>query len=119
LKQALERPFFVAPPKDRFSSSLTSAINKLTEQANADVTIGAVLVAAPTIKVHAQFHHVAGTAAIKDIIAPSGFTGGAIHLIPDGLWTTVTGGNIGVATTAVVGKVLALIFDGAMYWPSY
>ena len=125
MKQALKRVFLVAPPKDRFSASLTATVNQLTDQANLDVTIGAVLPSAVSITLTNQFHHVSGTAAIKTIVIPSdsvtggGFTGGAIYLIPDAAWTTITGGNIGLGSTAVVGKVLIMVYDGSKFWPSY
>lgn len=118
MKAAISFPFLVAPPKDRFSSALKSILQNLISQHNSDVTVGPVIPAATTIKVTAAYHHVSGTAAIKNITAPPGFKG-AIHLIPDGLFTTVTGGNIGLATTAVVGKIITLVFDGSKWWPSY
>lgn len=119
MKIALSLPFLVAPAKDRFASQIRDALNKLVVQNNADVTLGATLPSATTLNVTAKHHHVSGTAAIANIVAPAAFTTGSIHLIPDGIFTTVTTGNIGLASTAVVGKMMTLVYDGAKWWPSY
>ena len=118
MKAAISFPFFVASPKDRFASALKDVLNKLVTQHNTDVTIGPALASAATLRVTAKYHHVTGTAAIKNIIPPAGFKGD-LHLIPDGLWTLVTGGNIGLASAPAVGKVVTLIYDGSKFYPSY
>lgn len=71
---------------------------------------------------------VSGTAAIGTIDIPwPGFTG-FIRYIPTGAFTGTTGATsgtagtaypIGLAFTAVVGKVLDLTFDGQKWYPSY
>jgi len=66
--------------------------------------------------------HVTGTAAIDTFTLPSAWGatyGGCINLIPDGAWTTTTAGNIAVASTAIVGKVLTECWDGTKWYPSY
>lgn len=91
----------------------TSAVNNLST--------GAVLVSATTIAPTAAIHHVSGTAAIVNITVPTGTVAGAtVILIPDGIFTWTAAGNIGLAGTAVVGKALAMVWDGATKWyPSY
>jgi len=69
---------------------------------------------------------VSGTVAITTIAVPwPGFTG-KISYIPTAAFTGATGGTadgtnmpIGLAFTAVIGKVLDLSFDGAKWYPSY
>lgn len=69
---------------------------------------------------------VSGSIAITTIQVPwPGFTG-TIKYIPTGAFTGATSGSatdtakpIGLAFTAVVGKVLTLDFDGTKWYPSY
>jgi hypothetical protein len=69
---------------------------------------------------------VSGTAAMATIGLPYiGFTG-TIAFRPTAAFTGVTGGTstslvgaIGLAFTAVVGKVLFMTYDGSLWWPSY
>lgn len=69
---------------------------------------------------------VSGTAQITLIPLPwTGFTG-TISYIPTGAFTGATGGSatavnkpVGLAFTAVIGKVLELTFDGTLWYPSY
>ena len=83
-------------------------------------TVGAVIASAASIVVSHPVHHVTGTTQINTIQVPADFTG-EVRLIPDGLWTTGTSGNIALGTTAVVGKVLILHYDPAnqKFYPSY
>jgi hypothetical protein len=66
---------------------------------------------------------VSGVNAISTITAPSIFAtrSGQITLIPTGLWSTNTSGNIALATTAVVNKALIMTWDSqtAKWYPSY
>lgn len=76
---------------------------------------GANVTIAPTT----ALHHVTGAGSIQSITIPfAGFVG-SITLIPDGAFTTVTGGNIAIASTAVVGKALTMTYDGTAWYPSY
>jgi hypothetical protein len=79
----------------------------------------ATIASASTIAPTAQLNHVTGTTAIATISLP--FTGfiGCIQLIPNGLWTTTTSGNIALASTAVVSKVLTECYDGTSWYPNY
>ena len=68
---------------------------------------------------------VSGTTQIATITPPTGFTGGSggqITIIPTGLFTTtITGGNIALASVAVVSKALIMTYDSATtkWYPSY
>lgn len=84
-----------------------------------------VIASASTIAPTAQYFHVSGTAAIATI-TPTTFctTAGTmcqITIIPDGIFTTTTAGNIALASTAVVSKALIMTYDpGTSKWyPSY
>jgi len=79
--------------------------------------VGPVLASANDVTITHPIHHVSGAAAIANLIPPfPGFIG-EITLIPDGAFTTVATGNIGAASTAVVGRAAAVIFDGTKWYP--
>ena len=81
--------------------------------------VGPPIASTTTISPTYQVHHVTGTVAIATINPPyTGFQG-TIQLIPDGAFTTTTAGNIGLASTGVVGKTLEMCFDGKIWYPSY
>ena len=93
-----------------------------TMQKTLNFTVGSSIASASTIAPITGVFHVTGTAAITTITAPAGMSstiGGCINLIPDGLWTTGTSGNIALASTAVVSKVLTMCYDGTKWYPSY
>jgi hypothetical protein len=66
---------------------------------------------------------ISGTTSIVNITVPEALikTGGEIRLIPTGLWATTSAGNIALATTAIVGKLLVLVYDAgtSKWYPSY
>jgi hypothetical protein len=66
---------------------------------------------------------ISGVAAIATITAPAPIatTGGTITLIPTGVFTWTNAGNIAIAGTAVVSKVLTMTFDvtTTKWYPSY
>lgn len=64
--------------------------------------------------------HVTGVAAITGINVPAGFSG-QITVIPDGIFTWTTAGNIFLAGTAVVGKAIIFTYDSTTkkWYPSY
>lgn len=82
--------------------------------------VGGTLASAATIAVTHQIHKVSGTAEIATITPPYTAFTGVVILIPTGIFTTATSGNIGLASTAVVGKALIMTMhsDGKWY-PSY
>jgi hypothetical protein len=103
------------------SKHVGSAIN--TQMSAYPEVLGTAIASAATIAPTAPVTHVTGTTQITTITPPPSFGGGAgtIGLIPDGLWTTGTSGNIALASTAVVSKVLWLTYDPvlAKWFPSY
>lgn len=82
-------------------------------------TIASATTIAPTTSIV----FVSGTTAIATITAPSPISagGGQITIIPTGLFTTTTAGNIALGSTAVVGKALIMTYDATTgkWYPSY
>jgi len=78
---------------------------------------------ATSIIIQSPVTFVSGTTSIATIAAPGlTDTGSAqITIIPTGLWSTTTAGNIALATTAVVNRALTLTYDSATakWYPSY
>ena len=87
--------------------------------------IGTAIASAATIAPVSQLTHITGTTQITTITPPTGCTtsgfGCLITLMPDGLWSTGTSGNIALASTAVVSKALIMTYDPATskWYPSY
>lgn len=116
MNRALSKPFILVPQHNRRDAAIASTLSSLVDQTNSFGAVGAVLPSGPSITLAARIHHVSGAAQIKNIIAAPGFTGGDVLLIPDGAWTTVTGGNIGKAYTATQGIPAHAVFDGSLWW---
>jgi hypothetical protein len=85
--------------------------------------VAPTVASATSIIIQSPVTFVSGTTAIETIAAPDlTATGGAqITLIPTGIFTTTTAGNIALATTAVVSRALTLTYDSATakWYPSY
>jgi hypothetical protein len=87
--------------------------------------MGTAVASAASIAPVNYLQHVTGTTQISTITAPASFAtsgmGGCLVLIPDGLWTTATTGNIALASTAVVSRAMTMCYDsGTTKWyPSY
>ncbi len=84
-----------------------------------------VVASAATISPGSKFFHVNGTTTITTIVPPSACTVAntmcQLTLIPDALWATATGGNIALASTALVNKALLMTYDPStsLWYPSY
>ena len=82
-------------------------------------TIASATTIAPTTPIA----FVSGTTAIVNITAaaPISTGGGAITLIPTGIFTWTTAGNIALAGTAVVSRALTMTYDvtTTKWYPSY
>lgn len=82
-------------------------------------TIASAATIAPTTMVS----FVSGTTAIATITAPAPIStnGGRITIIPTGIFTTTTAGNIALASTAVVNRALTFTYDPTTtkWYPSY
>lgn len=73
--------------------------------------IGSPIASASSIIVDRMIHHVTGTGTISTIAVPyEGFCG-PIFLIPDGIFSWDTAGNIALGGVATVGKAVAFLFD--------
>jgi hypothetical protein len=89
-------------------------------QNTSSATTSAVASAATIgIETKGQIFHVSGTAAINIIEPPLTSFRGTVTIIPDGAFTLTTAGNIGKASTAVVGQAMTLHYDGVKWYPSY
>ena len=80
------------------------------------------IASAATIQPVTPVAFVSGTTTINTItVPPQMIGGGQITLIPTGLWSTGTSGNIAIATTGVVSRALILTYDVATnkWYPSY
>jgi hypothetical protein len=81
------------------------------------------IASATTIAPTKQITFISGTTAIATITAPNPIStgGGQITLIPTGIFTTTTAGNIALASVAVVSKALIMTYDvtTAKWYPSY
>jgi hypothetical protein len=85
--------------------------------------VAPTIASATTIAPTKDITFISGAAAIATITAPSPISagGGQITLIPTGAFTTTTGGNIALASTAVVNRALIMTYDSgtAKWYPSY
>ncbi len=81
----------------------------------------AVASVAGATAVSGPLFHVTGTNAVTGWTIPVGFAGGSFSVIPDGNFTWTTAGNIGLAGTAVTGRVLTFTWDSnaGKFFPSY
>jgi hypothetical protein len=76
-------------------------------------TIGSVVASATSITPTGTYFQVSGTTAVNTIVVPAGWlSGNCLALEPTGVFTTGTSGNINVASTAVVGKILYECWNG-------
>lgn len=81
------------------------------------------IASATTIAPTTYITFISGTTAVVNITVPQALlaTGGQITLIPTGIFTTTTAGNIALASTAVVSKALIMTYDATTtkWYPSY
>jgi hypothetical protein len=89
---------------------------------------GGDIASAATIALTKYLHRVTGAAAVSLITLPYDGFEGTLALLPTGAFTLATGGAqaglnfpVGLASTAVVGKVLFVTFHKgqALWYPSY
>jgi hypothetical protein len=81
----------------------------------------AVASAAGLITPSGPLFHITGALAITGFNIPVGFSYGTVCAIPDGAFTTTTAGNIAIASTGVVNKLLCWTWDdtNSKFIPSY
>lgn len=111
---------------DTPSIILTAQMVTYVQSAGSALEIGSNIASAATIAPIKPVTHITGTTTVSTITVPTALSGGAgrggcLTLIPDGLWSTDTSGNIALATTAVVNKALTMCYDGgtSKWYPSY
>lgn len=101
----------------------TTSNNIVVAGLNATSAAAPTIASATTIAPTKQITFISGTTAIATITAPNPIStgGGQITLIPTGLFTTTTAGNIALASIAVVNKALIMTYDTttAKWYPSY
>ena len=106
-----------------FQDSASVRITNLLLDGSASFGSSAPTIAsATTISPNTAIVFISGTAAIATITVPTSITGGGqITLIPTGIFTTTTGGNIALASTAVVSKSMIMTYDATTtkWYPSY
>ena len=94
-----------------------------TDALNATGTNAPTIGSATTIAPSKPITFISGTTNVATITAPEPIAsgGGQITLIPTGLFSTTTAGNIALATTAVVSKAIILTYDATTtkWYPSY
>ncbi len=89
---------------------------------NANLNPAPTIASATTIQPLTPVIFVSGTTAIATITKPIEMVGGgSITIIPTGIFTTTTAGNIALASTAVVNKALLMTYDATTvkWYPSY
>lgn len=111
----------------QFNQQLAALVNNATNNFNelySGTTVAPPTIAsATTISPTTPVFFVSGTTAIATITPTTAQStqGGQITIIPKGLFTTTTAGNIALASTAVVNRSLTMTYDSATlkWYPSY
>ena len=105
---------FASELKQKLEAWSTRVANRVNQ------SVGPAITSASAVVFSHVAHHVTGTAQIDTISVPNGFEG-ELRLIPDGAFTLGTSGNIAIASTATVGKMMILHYDPATskWYPSY
>lgn len=106
---------------DSAGAPLTSST--FTTGLTASTAVAPTIASAGTIAPTTPIVFVSGTTTVVTITAPSPIsaTGGSITIIPTGIFTTTTAGNIALASTTVVSKALIMHYDATTtkWYPSY
>ena len=97
----------------------TPVVSGVTATSAAAPTIASAATIAPTTAIV----FISGAVAIVTITPPAPIAsgGGSITLIPTGIFTTTTAGNIALASTAVVSRAMVMTYDvtTTKWYPSY
>ena len=106
-----------------FTGDQTYSNSQIVAGLRATSAAAPTIASAATIAPTPQVVFISGTTAIDTITPPSPISlgGGQITLIPTGLFTTTTAGNIALASTAVVDRALIMTYDvtTTKWYPSY
>ena len=107
-----------------YQSAKNAAIESLSiTQPISTPSFAPTIASATTIAPVNYITFISGTAAIVNItptaIMANG--GGKLILIPTGVFTTTTAGNIALASTAIVGRTMTMVYDSntTKWYPSY
>lgn len=100
---------------------VTTAGQWVQVNGNGAPTLGSTVAStAGAIAITGTVFKVSGTSAITGITAPAGLgVGFTIAINPTGVFTWTAAGNIALAGTAVVAKILYFTWDGSKWVPSY
>lgn len=82
----------------------------------------ATVASTTSITLSSDITFISGTAAIETILGQfGGGFGGVAVLIPTAAFTTVTTGNVAIASTGVIGKALIMTYakSTGKWYPSY
>jgi len=71
-----------------------------------------------TLPGDALIYAISGALAITGITVPYVGFQGMIILVPQAAFTWTAATNIGLAGTAVIGKIIIFVYDGTKWWPS-
>lgn len=99
---------------------VTTAGRYVRTNAPSDPVVGSTVASATSITPTGTFFVVSGTTEITTIVVPAGWKPGmCLDVNPSGTFTTATGGNIAIASTAVVNKIQRVCWNGTAWIPSY
>lgn len=89
--------------------------------AQISLVIGSTVSSATSVTATAQYFKMSGTVnPVSTIALPAGAgVGFQLYIEPTGAWVTDTAGNILIASTAVVGKLMTMTWNGTKWVPSY
>jgi hypothetical protein len=102
-----------------YTNNGARSVQSYTVNAIPSAILGTSIATGSTITPVAPIFHVFGAGTIKTITVPTNIVGTQVCAIPDNTWSTDLTGNIGLASTAVVGKTLCWTWDQTKWWPSY
>lgn len=106
-----------------FSGNMAFYTNLIVTGLKATAAAAPTIASAGTIAPTKEITVISGAAAIATITPPSpiSLTGGSVKFIPTGLWTWTNAGNIAIAGSAVVSRVIEFTWDVtlAKWYPSY
>lgn len=103
-------------------STTLTGVSRIGDNGIRSTNVGANVASAGTITPTGPVFHVTGVAAIATINVPSNaLASPMITIIPDGIFTWTTAGNIALAGTAVVNKAVSFYYDSgtSKWYPSY
>jgi hypothetical protein len=123
VNRPLASPLLPLAGKDAFQNDLLRVLApfffEVVNQLNSQVQgVGADLGSGESMYLTAPLHRVTGTATIRQLEAPAGFTG-PVWLLAQGAWSlSADGGNIARSVTATPGQAVVVVYDGSRWYPA-